>query len=562
MHCAIHESAGSCGANADGRLCTCYEAAGSMGPGTNGRFRAIYESAGSGGSCTNGRFRAIYESAGSGGADADGRLCCSVYESVGVSDACIVSGSGSAEARLEHGASLFNSENSCAQCSESDSVLLISVDSGSNSSEAIEYANINGIDVVVLDHHIVMADLPKAVAVVNPNRKDQDDLPQFKMRNLCAVGVVFLFLIALQRELRNLGIFKDGEPDLRDVLDIVALGTVCDVMDLVGMNRAIVRYALSGRRCSAPIAFLKRYLKVSKLTNVEFFSFSVGPLINSAGRMDDPKIAMNLFLANDDGERLRVIEELQDLNKRRKHEEKSILVHAIEQASIRKLENNKAICVFGEGWHDGIIGIIAGRLKNKFKRPCFVISIGEDGIGKGSARSVKGISVIGILRKLQEEGLIIKGGGHELAAGFSVHSDKISDFESRIEDLLHEADVSSVLNIDCTLSSKVDVHEVLNSIHILEPFGKGNEEPVFCFMKLRLERFARTKDGNHIQLWFRGETGGVIRCILFGINYKADIAESIENHKDFLFDVAVRIKDSELYSYSMQIEDLRLSQHG
>jgi single-stranded-DNA-specific exonuclease len=448
---------------------------------------------------------------------------------------------------------------------ESGCKLIIVVDSGTNSVDAVKEAGKLGIDAVILDHHTPSSSgrLPKAVAVVNPKRFDQREVPEAGIKNLCSAGVVFLFLIALRRDLRAIGFFeKFGEPDIKEFLDVVSLGTVCDAMDLRGINRACLKYVLSSNKNSSIIKLCMDHFNISKIDSPEIFSFVFGPLLNAAGRLSDPHIALDLFLAEDKAKSLKILEKLKDLNKTRKDIESQMLKEALIQIKDQNLDEKNAICVSKEDWNEGVVGIIAGKLTDKFQKPTFVITIGKDGMCRGSARSIEGVPLSEVFEAAKKRRVIEKGGGHALAGGFSLLKAKIPEFYRLIIESKHISSYNAKksIDIDCILSAKENIPCMLKSISCLEPFGKGFKSPTFCFMRLRLLKFSETKDRKHMQLFFRGENGGDIKCIIFNVEAKADTVECIVKNRDSLFDIAAEIKPSTSFGYSVILEDIRLSE--
>lgn len=439
--------------------------------------------------------------------------------------------------------------------------LLITVDSGINSINEVEFANLSNLDVIILDHHIQISEkLPNAKAVVNPNRKDQKEIPNAHIKNLCAAGVVFMFMIALQRELRNKNFFENKyEPNLLDFIDIVTLGTLCDVMEIKGINRAIVKYFMKTEKYSTGITSLMTAFNIEKITSPEDLSFFIGPAINAAGRVGDPSVALNLLLEDSPEKSLKIAGALIDLNKQRKVLEKQLLADAMFMVSENELFNNKGICVFGDHWHEGVIGIIAGRLKDKFQKPSFVISFNAEGIGKGSARSVPGIHLGDFFEKAKLNNVIINGGGHSLAGGFSIGKDQIEKFNDFLNLAISGEFINSI-NIDYTLSHISNLNQISKDLTQIEPFGKGIEKPIFCIKRIRIKNVKKTNSGSHLMMNFSGEFGdGNIRAVIFSTSSKSDILNSIDENKDGLFDIVGSINFHEQFGGSIVIEDIRLS---
>ena len=453
------------------------------------------------------------------------------------------------------------SKNAISKASENKADLVIAVDSGVNSVAEVDKAKKYGIDFVILDHHTQLLDeLPQAAAVVNPNRNDQDEIHLSYIKNLCAAGVVFLFLIALQRKLKERGFFPDGKhPNLLDFVDIVALGTLCDVMELRGFNRAIVKYAISQAEYSLGIRSLMSIFKLDKITSPEDLTFFIGPALNAAGRVGDPHIALNLLLEQEPERAYTIATCLFELNKQRKNIEKKLLEEALLMITEQDLENKRGICVYGENWNEGVIGIVAGKLKDKFQKPAFVISVGEKGMCKGSARSVNGIHLGHFIQKSNAAGITIGGGGHALAGGFSIEKSKLQNFQLFIEEHI-EGEFVNALDIDYTLTTMSNLDAIYEEICQLEPFGKGIEKPMFCFKRVRISDIRRSASGKSLLLRFTGEfSNGEIRATIFDISKKKGLVELIEKNSETLLDIAGTINPSLQYGSSITIEDVRVN---
>jgi single-stranded-DNA-specific exonuclease len=441
------------------------------------------------------------------------------------------------------------------------SKLLIIVDSGINSVEEIDFANELGIDSIVIDHHLQLSSrLPEAVAVINPNRTDQIEIENAHIKSLCAAGVSFLFIIALQRELKNRGFFKTHPiPDLLNFTDITALGTLCDVMEVIGINRAIVKHALTRKNYSTGITSLLELFNMRKISTSEDLSFFIGPAINAAGRVGDPNIALNLLLEESQEISRKIALQLIEFNKIRKNMEKELFAEAMSIVSKMNLLECKGICVHGDGWHKGIIGIIAGKIKDKLKKPAFVVSFDENGVGHGSARSMPGLHLGEFFGKAKAEGILIDGGGHALAGGFSILKDKIQTFGNFLNNQIKCEFIDS-MNIDYSISSLSDLSRISKELHILEPFGKNVEKPIFCIKNAKIQFTKKTSTGSHITFYLsRIFEKGTIRAMLFNAKTKVHIIDAIEKNKDKLLDISGSINYNEQFGSSFIIQDLRLS---
>ena len=456
------------------------------------------------------------------------------------------------------------SKNAISKAIENQSELVIAVDSGTNSINEIEEAKKHSIDFVILDHHAQLADkLPKVIAVVNPNRYDQSEIGFSYINHLCAAGVVFLFLIALQRRLKEIGFFSEKIiPNLLDYADIVALGTLCDVMELRGINRAIVKYVLVKGEYSLGIRSLMSVFHLEQISSSEDLSFFIGPALNAAGRVGDPHVALNLLLEEDPTRSQKIANCLIELNQQRKSIERQLFADAMNMIASQNLDAKRGICVYGENWNEGVIGIVAGKLKDKFQKPIFVISLTENGMGKGSARSVNGIHIGQFFQKASVAGIITTGGGHASAGGFSIQKDKIAEFQQFIEEQIEDEFINE-LNIDYTLTAMSDLDAIYEELAHLEPFGKGVEKPLFCFKRVKITNIRESKSGGHLLLNFSCEFGnGNIRATLFHINSKKEFVALLEKNSDALLDIVGTINPSPQFGSSIIIEDARVSQSG
>ncbi|MDR1365312.1 MAG: single-stranded-DNA-specific exonuclease RecJ [Holosporales bacterium] len=440
--------------------------------------------------------------------------------------------------------------------------LIIAVDTGINAINEIHKAKQAGIDSIVIDHHAQVCDaLPEAVAIINPHRKDQHEICGSHIKSLCAAGVVLMFIIALQRELKRRKFFSDKlEPNLLDLTGVVALGTLCDVMELKGVNRAIVKRALLDGKYPLGIYQLMQTLNMTKISSAEDLGFFIGPAMNAAGRLGDPTIALKLLLSKNDEEAADIALKLVSMNKKRKEIEKQIVNEAIAMCEAGQLFHNSGICVYGDGWHEGVIGIVAGRLKDKFHKPSFVISFNQDGIGKGSARSVPGAHLGELLASAKNDGLIIEGGGHSQAGGFTISRDQISRFADFVNTNIR-ADYVPTLDIDCKITTMSNFAQITRDLAVMEPFGVGMEKPLFCIERVRIRDAKRVgNDRSHLMLWLSGERPGkMLKAMIFHCHAKHNLVNHIEKRTDDLFDVAGYINIHERYGKSFFVQDARIA---
>ncbi|MBZ9882316.1 single-stranded-DNA-specific exonuclease RecJ [Mesorhizobium sp. CA10] len=395
--------------------------------------------------------------------------------------------------------------------------LIVTVDCGTNSATSIDAARQAGADVVVLDHHQVGGPLPAADAVVNPNR--EDDLSG--QGHLCAAGVVFLCLVQTAKVLRER--LPDAAPvDLLSMLDLVALATVCDVVPLTGVNRAFVVKGLQVLRQqkNEGLAALARVSRIGEPINTFHLSFLIGPRINAGGRIGDAALGSRLLATDDPVEAAGIAETLDRLNQERQQMEQEMLAQARAEADAELAGGNgpAVIVTASNSWHPGIVGLIASRLKDHARRPAFAIAFNSTGIGTGSGRSVTGFDLGRLVREAAEAGLIVKGGGHAMAAGITVERAKLGELRAFFEDRA-AADVFRLQNeeslaIDGALAAEGATIALLDALEKAGPFGAGHIAPVFVLPRHRLAD-ARAIGTNHIRVDLQSQSGGNIQAIAF-----------------------------------------------
>jgi single-stranded-DNA-specific exonuclease len=393
--------------------------------------------------------------------------------------------------------------------------LIICVDCGTNSAEAITAAQAAGADVIVIDHHQVSGALPADVPVVNPNR--EDDLSG--QGHLCAAGVTFLVLVQVAAMLRSRA---STPPDLLGLLDLVALATVCDVVPLVGVNRAFVVKGLAAARAHANpgIAALARAARIGEPINCYHLGFLIGPRINAGGRIGDAALGSRLLATGDAIEAEAIATTLDRLNRERQAIEQDMLIEARAQATQELGANGgpPVLVTASEGWHPGVVGLIASRLKELGRRPAFAIALGADGLGTGSGRSVPGFDLGRLVREAVCEGLIEKGGGHAMAAGLTVRRERLGALRAFLEERAAE-DVTRLLAeerlaVDGALTAEGATLELHDLIEKAGPYGSGHAQPVFVLPRHRITD-ARTVGNGHIRLDLRSELGGRLQAIAF-----------------------------------------------
>ena len=394
--------------------------------------------------------------------------------------------------------------------------IIFTVDCGTLSFEPIEYAKGRNIDVIVLDHHQSEINLPKAYSVVNPNRIDDKSELQY----LCAAGVTFMFLISINTQLRLIDWFtknKKEEPNLLNFLDLVSLGTVCDVVPLIGLNRAIVKQGLKILKLKKNLG-LKNLLNICKIeTNPSIYhlGYVLGPRINAGGRVGKCSHGANLLLNSNVKNSFKIALELDKFNEERKMLEKDLLEKILNNTEIKL--NEPILIIEGKNWHEGVIGIVAARIKDKFNKPTIIISINNK-IGKASARSIVGFDIGSIILAANQKKLILKGGGHKMAGGFSIDISKIKLFKEFALDRFKKIniDLSSErpLLIDSKIAPSAVNLEFYNKVDLLSPFGSGNPEPKFFIEDLKPVN-SKIVGEKHIKSVLVGLDGSSIKTIAF-----------------------------------------------
>jgi single-stranded-DNA-specific exonuclease len=394
--------------------------------------------------------------------------------------------------------------------------LIVCVDCGIAAAEALAAAD-GRADVVVLDHHKAEGPAPRILAAVNPNRLDCGS----GLHHVCAAAVAFLAAAAATRVLRRAGWFaRRQEPDLLGLLDLVALATVCDVMPLTGFNRALVAQGLKvmGQRGRAGIAALLEVTGARDAPTAHTLGFLLGPRINASGRIGEPDLGLRLLLCEDPIEARAIAETLDSVNRRRQEVEGEVLAAAHAMAEAQAAAGRAVLLLVGEGWHPGVVGIVAGRMKERFNRPVCVAGLSE-GIAKGSGRSVPGVDLGAAVIAARQAGLLETGGGHAMAAGFSFHAGRDGAFHAFLEDRLgHAALLPSAadLLVEGTLNVIAAQTGLAQEVARLAPFGPGNEEPVFALQRARVVKADRVgKDGATVRAIVEGEDGGRLKTICF-----------------------------------------------
>ena len=392
--------------------------------------------------------------------------------------------------------------------------LIFTLDCGTSSHDIIDNIKYKNIDVIIIDHHLSEPILPKIYSIINPNRHDEKN----DFKNMAAVGVTFLFLMALRQKLREQKFFNKNiiEPNLLSYLDLVALGTVCDVVDLTSYNRLFVKIGLGliKQRKNINIAKIIDNSNLNSEPNSSDLGFIIGPQLNAASRLDDSSLPSKLLISDNIADIDSISKKLILLNEKRKLIEKNILDEAITQAI--KQNNQNFLLVYGIDWHKGVLGIVASRLMNKFHKPTIVISF-MNSIGFGSARSIPSIDLGNIILSAKNKNILINGGGHKMAAGLKINYTllkKFSLFLTNIFDNLSNDLFQKIETFDSDLSANEINYDLLDIIDQIEPFGSGNPEPKFIIKDFLISNVKILKD-KHLLIFFQNDFSSNLRGICF-----------------------------------------------
>ncbi len=406
--------------------------------------------------------------------------------------------------------------------------LIVTLDCGSTAAAPPAFAAERGVDVIVLDHHSYSDDGAPAVALVNPNRPDQPRIEPGEVGALAAVGVTFMALVATNRALRRAGWFTAAapEPDLRRWLDLVAVGTVADVVPLVGLNRVLVAAGVE-RLATDPCGGLAALMAAAGVgtdrINAQAIAFNLAPRLNAGGRLGDSALAARLLCSADQAEQTQAAQQLDSLNQERRKMEADQLAQALaacdEQLAL--WPDCAVLMVADERWHVGVVGIIAGRLKDGLHRPVVVMAADEQGVLRGSGRSIPGIDLGAAIRAAGEAGLTLAGGGHPMAAGLSAHPDQIDGLRRYLHHhALKQVEGEMPLpqsHYDITLRLPGARLDLVRALKRLGPFGSGNPSPVVRLAGCRIARMDPVGQG-HRRLFLTDETGGRLKAIAFRVD--------------------------------------------
>ncbi|MEQ8412084.1 MAG: single-stranded-DNA-specific exonuclease RecJ [Erythrobacter sp.] len=429
---------------------------------------------------------------------------------------------------------------------EQGSSLIVTVDCGAMAHEALAMAKAAGVDVIVVDHHKCSPELPAATALVNPNRLDESDLAAAH-GHLAAVGVAFLLAVAVVRTLRGQGFFADrAEPDLMALLDLVALGTVADVAALHGLNRAFVAQGLKvlARRQRIGMAALIDASRITRAPIASDLGFALGPRINAGGRIGESTLGVRLLTTRDPEEARGIAEQLSQLN-----EERRAIEAAVQEAAEAQLvhQHNMAVHVLaGSGWHPGVIGIVAGRIKEKTGKPAIVIAEDEtEKTGKGSGRSVSGVDLGAAIIAAREAGLLVAGGGHAMAAGLTIPTEKLAAFTEFLDERLardvERARAGAAMTLDLSLAPGGLTPELCDTLEAAGPYGVGWPAPRVAVGPVRIVK-ADIVGKDHLRLIASGNDGRSFKAIAFRAGETEMAQTLLHRHKGRQFHLAGRVK--------------------
>jgi single-stranded-DNA-specific exonuclease len=431
--------------------------------------------------------------------------------------------------------------------------LVVTVDCGITAHEPLAAAAALGLDVIVVDHHAAEPRLPPAHAVVNPNRLDETS----PHRNLAAVGVAFLLAVETNRQLRQRGVYASRpEPDLLDLLDLVALGTVCDVVPLTGLNRALVVQGLTvlGARKRIGLVALGEAARIDKRCEAYHLGFVLGPRVNAGGRVGEADLGVRLLTSDDPIAAREMAQRLDGFNRERQTIEAAVLESALAQLGPKP--EGAMILVAGEGWHPGVIGIVASRLMDRFDRPACVVAL-DKGMGKGSGRSVKGIDIGAAIIAARQEGLLINGGGHPMAAGFTVAAERVNDLRAFLDARMATAiRPEPHMTLDGVLSLGAATTEFCATLERVGPFGAGNPEPRFAFAAVRVAK-ADVVGEKHVRCFLTDSRGARLNAIAFRA-VGQPLGDALLNSNGASLHIAGRVKADEYRGavrVQLQIED-------
>ena len=433
---------------------------------------------------------------------------------------------------------------------ENNCELIITLDCGTTAFNEIDFLNKKGVDIIVIDHHKQSELLPNAFAIVNPNKNDDNS----NLVNLCAAGVTFFLLISLNRRLKEIKFFKDRIPNLILYLDLVALGTVCDLVKIDHVNRAFVKQGLKiiNHSSNLGISSIVNESKIENEINDYHLGFVIGPRINAGGRVGKSSLGAELLLCNEKKIANVMALKLGEFNNLRKKIEKKVEYKALEMVE----DNEKIICVSSENWHPGVIGIVASRLVEQFNRPSIVISE-EEKLCKGSCRSVQNFDISNLIVKAVNEGLLLNGGGHKMAGGFSIEKEKIKKFKDYLSSKYFKVVGEIIKNYDYQLNINNININLYDEIVKLSPFGPGNQKPRFLLANCNLS-FIKVVGNKHHSLLIEDNYGNKTKGIVFNsVNH--DLGNFLDGFSGESIDLVATLRrntwNNEI-SIQLQVEDI------
>ncbi len=438
--------------------------------------------------------------------------------------------------------------------------LIISVDCGITGFDEVDAANKMGLDVIILDHHEAEVRLPQAVAVVDAKRVDDTSGLDY----MAACGISFLFIVGLNKKLKECGYYEKNnivEPNLLSYLDLVAFGTVCDVVPLVAANRAYVATGLKimAKRGNLGLTALCDVAGIDREPSVYHLGFVLGPRINAGGRVGNSSYGSKLLTSKDKSVATNLAEYLNNFNSTRQSIEAAVIEEAVSKVVSEIKPNDNHVFISGKNWHSGVIGIIAGRIKERYNLPTCVATIDENGVANGSGRSIAGIDLGSAIMKAKELGILTAGGGHIMAVGFTLPEANILKFKNFLTEYINEQTkgkkIIPVLNIDSIIDITGINMDLISKLKVLEPYGVANEEPRFAILNAKLAG-SDVLRGGHVRFYLSSDNGKSISCIAYKC-IDTDMGEAIVMGTGSRFNVAgkIRINDFNNKKYIQFIVD-------
>ena len=432
--------------------------------------------------------------------------------------------------------------------------LLFTLDCGTSSFNTIDHPDFKNIDVIVIDHHLSEFKLPKVHSIINPNRFDE----QNNYKDFAAVGVTFLFIMALRKKIRDLELFSQiKEPNLLFLLDLVALGTICDIVNIKNYNRVLVKKGLELiiKRQNKSIAKMIDNSKISFTPSAKDIGYFIGPQINAASRIDDSSLASKLLISNDENDIDIISRKLFLINEKRKIIEKKIYDEALLQINEQKDKNY--FLIYKDNWHHGVLGIVASKIASIYNKPTFILSFNNE-IGSGSGRSIDNIDIGTITHELKSNNLIEDGGGHLMAVGLKLKKNQLENIKIYLEKKFSQFDQNlfkKIIFYDSEISVDQINNQFLDMLELMEPFGKGNEEPIFMIKDIVIDNIKIIKDA-HILIFFQNQLGINLKGIYFN-SVNTEHHEYLSKYKvnKFVFLCSVK-RDNFANSQAPQIQIL------